>query len=136
MAVSNPYKGLPETAFWRSAVGRRDPRSICRLWRAKFTIAQPDMIVTAGSCFAQHIGRALTRDGYSWYDANRRRRTYLQKPRAASATASFPSEPETSTPSHCCGNGSGGRSALKLLPHLPLRYGPQTAGSTTRSGRQ
>ena len=67
--MSHPYESLPSAAFWRSAVGQKEPRQIDGLWAPKFALSQQDRVVTAGSCFAQHIGRALARAGYSWYDA-------------------------------------------------------------------
>jgi len=69
MPITNPYEDLPPTAFWRSAVGQREPQEIASLWAAKFPIARHDPIITAGSCFAQHLGRALQRAGYAWHDA-------------------------------------------------------------------
>jgi hypothetical protein len=67
--MSNPYEALPLKAFWRSAIAERDPSQIDGLWSPKFPIAPEERIVTAGSCFAQHIGRALVDAGYAWYDA-------------------------------------------------------------------
>ena len=37
----------------------RDPLEINRLWDPKFNIRPHKRVVTFGSCFAQHIGRAL-----------------------------------------------------------------------------
>ncbi|MEI4471153.1 GSCFA domain-containing protein [Frigidibacter sp. MR17.24] len=72
-AQTNPYSGLPSEAFWRSAVAepltRGAPERIAGLWSPKFPIGPQDRIVTAGSCFAQHIGRALSARGYGWVDA-------------------------------------------------------------------
>ena len=36
------------------------------IWHPKFEITQHSSIVTAGSCFAQHVGKWLTRNGYQW----------------------------------------------------------------------
>ncbi len=36
---------------------------------AKFQVRPEHKIVTAGQCFAQHIGQALVERGYSWLDA-------------------------------------------------------------------
>lgn len=64
-----PYEQLPETAFWASAVARRNPLEIRGLWTPKAAIT-PDMaIATYGSCFAQHFGRALRQRGFHWLDA-------------------------------------------------------------------
>jgi len=64
-----PYDDLPAGSFWRPAVAERAPLQIDQLWTPKFPIAPRDRTVTAGSCFAQHIGRALAARGYSWIDA-------------------------------------------------------------------
>lgn len=66
--MSNPYETLPRSAFWRSAVADVDPMDISGLWQPKFDINKSDRIITLGSCFAQHIGRALARRGYGWAD--------------------------------------------------------------------
>jgi hypothetical protein len=63
----NPYSALPETAFWRSAVAAKDALAINRLWDPKFEIQLNQKVVTFGSCFAQHIGRALRARGFHWY---------------------------------------------------------------------
>lgn len=57
--ATSPYTGLPERAFWRSAVASRAPLDPGDLYVPRFTISRQDKIATAGSCFAQHIGRAL-----------------------------------------------------------------------------
>lgn len=62
----NPYQQLDERAFWAPAVGRRDRLGLEELWHPKFTIRKPTRIATFGSCFAQHIGRALRDRGYNW----------------------------------------------------------------------
>ena len=67
--MSHPYEQLPPKAFWRSAVGERDPLQIDELWTSKFAIGQDDPVATLGSCFAQHIGRALAAAGYDWIDS-------------------------------------------------------------------
>jgi hypothetical protein len=67
--MTHPYAGLPAQAFWRSAVADLDPLAIRDLWQPKFAIEAKDPVATAGSCFAQHIGRALAARGYNWFDA-------------------------------------------------------------------
>jgi hypothetical protein len=42
---------------------------IAGLWSPKWPLSKSDPVSTAGSCFAQHIGRALSKAGYSWFDA-------------------------------------------------------------------
>ena len=63
----NPYSTLPEAAFWKTAVGSRDPMTISGLWDPKFDIQAHKKVVTFGSCFAQHIGRALRARGFTWH---------------------------------------------------------------------
>ncbi|MEU3187611.1 GSCFA domain-containing protein [Streptomyces sp. NPDC006923] len=65
----NPYQSLPPRSFWRSAVAEPDTLGIGDLWTPKFAIGQDDPVLTAGSCFARHIGRALLEQGMNWHDA-------------------------------------------------------------------
>ena len=62
----NPYQTLPPKAFWKLAVAERSIPEIDELWEPKFQIGQNDPIVTFGSCFAQHIGKALKGRGFNW----------------------------------------------------------------------
>jgi hypothetical protein len=67
--MANPYDTFPPPAFWRPAVGARNPLEISDLWSARLPISRADRFVTAGSCFAQHISRALAHNGFDWIDA-------------------------------------------------------------------
>ena len=62
----NPYSTLPATAFWRPSVADRSLFDIEELWKPKFEVMPQDPVVTFGSCFAQHIGRALREREFSW----------------------------------------------------------------------
>lgn len=64
----NPYQALPSAAFWRTAVAERDAFSISDLWRPRFPLSRDDRVLTAGSCFAQHISRAMASAGIAWLD--------------------------------------------------------------------
>ena len=64
--MRNPYEAQPSRAFWKSAVAGRDPLTIDGLWSPKFAIGKSDPIAALGSCFAQHISRALVAEGYNW----------------------------------------------------------------------
>lgn len=66
MASDNPYKNQPAKAFWQSGIAERTLLDISGMWDPKFKITQRDHIATYGSCFAQHIGRALHSRGYKW----------------------------------------------------------------------
>ena len=61
--MSSPYEHLESRAFWRSAVGVRAALDPGDLYRPKFKIPHTARITTAGSCFAQHVGRSLTNAG-------------------------------------------------------------------------
>ena len=63
----NPYSSLPENAFWKLAVASKTPIEIHGLWNPKFSIRPHQKVVTFGSCFAQHIGRALRTRGFNWF---------------------------------------------------------------------
>ncbi|MDR6353539.1 hypothetical protein Q3H58_000210 [Pseudomonas psychrotolerans] len=68
--VSNPYTNLPKWNFWRNAVeGVRSAGLVENIWTPKFGIGRDDLVVTAGSCFAQHISRYLKSSGFSWVDS-------------------------------------------------------------------
>ena len=55
--MKSPYTDLPPRAFWRTGVSEQNPLTITDLYRRKFEIGFEDKIVTAGSCFAQHIAK-------------------------------------------------------------------------------
>lgn len=64
--MSNPYKNLPDTQFWKRSVSNVSINELDPVGTPKFCIS-PDMKVsTAGSCFAQHIARVLDRSGFNY----------------------------------------------------------------------
>lgn len=65
--MSNPYRDQPERAFWRQAVAERHVADLTELW-TPMRLVPRDRVATAGSCFAQHIGRALVRRGARYLD--------------------------------------------------------------------
>ena len=67
--MANPYEDLPPRAFWKPAVGSRNFHDLSEVWSPRFGIGKEQRIVTFGSCFAQHIGRALKQRGYAWFNA-------------------------------------------------------------------
>lgn len=66
----NPYKQLsnPKTAFWKNAVAGAGSFGLSELYKKKFNILETDYVVTAGSCFAQHIGNRLQSSGFNYLD--------------------------------------------------------------------
>ncbi|WP_216031229.1 GSCFA domain-containing protein [Paracoccus marinaquae] len=67
--MSHPYSDLPPSAFWRPAVARMRADRLERLYDPKFRLTVNSAVATAGSCFAQHLGRALRRAGLAVLDA-------------------------------------------------------------------
>lgn len=67
----SPYQGLEARAFWRSGMAEAayPPPD---LYRPRWALTKTDRIVTAGSCFAQHVGRALRKNGFNVLDAEPR----------------------------------------------------------------
>lgn len=66
--MSHPYSNLPPRAFWRNAVGSINPLETCDIWTPKHELKHDDQVITFGSCFAQHISRALISNNFSWFD--------------------------------------------------------------------
>lgn len=62
----HPYKNLPDNAFWRSSVAKKEFSSVDPVGNAKFTLDKNDKVATAGSCFAQHIARHLSNSGFNY----------------------------------------------------------------------
>jgi len=67
----NPYQDLDEKYFWATAIAKRSMFDISGLWVPKFKISPTTKVVTYGSCFAQHIGKALEARGFSWLISER-----------------------------------------------------------------
>jgi len=67
--TDSPYAGLDDRAFWRAGVVDAGAYPPPDLYRPKFAISTDLPIFTAGSCFAQHVGRTLAQSGYNVIDA-------------------------------------------------------------------
>jgi hypothetical protein len=62
----HPYSKLPDYAYWRSGVAGAAPGELDPMVEAPFRFGSRDRIATAGSCFAQHIGRYLKASGCNY----------------------------------------------------------------------
>ena len=67
--MSSPYSDLPARAFWRTGVAERARLDPGDLYVPRFPVTRRMRIATAGSCFAQHVGRALRDSGFNVIDA-------------------------------------------------------------------
>lgn len=65
---ANPYENLPSRNYWRLAIADNDPLDPADIYIKKYHIEIGDKVAAAGSCFAQHITRALRRNGFSILD--------------------------------------------------------------------
>ena len=68
MSQDSPYGELPAQAFWKTGVVQATTQLPEQIYCKKFLINKTDKIVTAGSCFAQHVGRVLRQRGFSVVD--------------------------------------------------------------------
>ena len=59
--TAHPYERQAPHAFWRAAVAGLPVDDVDPVVSTPFTISSQDAVVTAGSCFAQHIARYLRR---------------------------------------------------------------------------
>lgn len=69
MSRDHPYKDIGPQAFWRTGVAEAGLFGLSDLWRSKWRLPADVRFSTYGSCFAQHISRALIARGVSWVDA-------------------------------------------------------------------
>jgi hypothetical protein len=67
MGIS-PYSNRGASAFWRTGVAAADGAVPPNLYKKRWEIAANCRIATAGSCFAQHIGRELKQRGFQVLD--------------------------------------------------------------------
>ncbi len=64
----NPYAGLEPRAFWRTAVAEVGTLGVEVANPPQQLLSRADGVGTAGSCFAQHIARALRANGFNFVD--------------------------------------------------------------------
>lgn len=65
----NPYRHIPARGFWRSAVAEPGLFGFSDLWKSAWTLPKDAVFATFGSCFAQHISRALMTRKMNWLNA-------------------------------------------------------------------
>lgn len=65
----HPYASLADKCFWSTAVAKRNMFDIDELWDPQFAFDPWMKVATFGSCFAQHIGKALEARGFNWFIA-------------------------------------------------------------------
>ncbi|MEP7118988.1 MAG: GSCFA domain-containing protein, partial [Acidobacteriota bacterium] len=63
---TSPYDGLPDRQFWRHAMSAGPGEDVDPAPVVAPMVSRHDRVATAGSCFAQHISRALTAAGFHY----------------------------------------------------------------------
>ncbi|WP_220474130.1 GSCFA domain-containing protein [Aurantiacibacter xanthus] len=64
---SHPYRGLQPYQFWNRSISAVEPHLVDPVTNPRFTIGREARVATAGSCFAQHISRSISRSGYNYF---------------------------------------------------------------------
>ncbi|APE43437.1 hypothetical protein BOO69_08410 [Sulfitobacter alexandrii] len=67
MKRKHPYIGLDDRQFWKRAPAGPSGQDLDPVSDVPFVLKSQDKIVTAGSCFAQHVARYLTEQGFNHY---------------------------------------------------------------------
>lgn len=67
--AKTPYSNLPAKAFWRSGVAEAGLFGLANLWKSKWSLPADARFATFGSCFAQHISRAMMTRKMNWLNA-------------------------------------------------------------------
>lgn len=62
----HPYIGLPDYQFWKNEPGIQEPGLFDPVTSTSFVLTKDEPVVTAGSCFAQHVARYLANSGFNF----------------------------------------------------------------------
>jgi hypothetical protein len=65
--AAHPYHGLPDCQFWRKSVESVPFSLMDPVVKSRLIINKSTRIVSAGSCFAQHITRELQGKGFNYF---------------------------------------------------------------------
>lgn len=67
--VVNPYRSKPDRAYWARTVSRPAREDVKPVGQTRQLISKNTRVATAGSCFAQHVARAMVANGLNYYVA-------------------------------------------------------------------
>ena len=124
--VMNPYADLPAERFWRKVVAGVPPFALAPGPSERFTIARDARVATAGSCFAQHVARALTEAGFGHY---------LAETAPEGLAPDLAADRQYGTYSARYGNVYTARQLLQLFDRAYGTYAPALAAWTRPDGR-
>ena len=65
--MTTPYRSLPEYTRWSKALASLPYGEVDPVTNFPFLLQPSDKVATAGSCFAQHIARHLSKSGFNYY---------------------------------------------------------------------
>jgi hypothetical protein len=65
--MTHPYESLPTHCFWSRTIAGVTASAVDPVIQAKFKILPSQRVATAGSCFAQHIGRSLAANKFNYF---------------------------------------------------------------------
>ncbi len=120
-AAPHPYSRLPDTSFWSKAVSSIDPARVDPVLVAPIRIEPTSRVATAGSCFAQHIAKALERRGFNHMQVEN--------------TSDAPPSTEEGTFSARYGNIYTARQLRQLIDRAFGHFEPSEAAWKRRDGR-
>lgn len=66
--MSHPYRSQPSRAFWKKTISPHHALDVAGWYEKRFSF-ENQRVATAGSCFAQHIGRNLRQYKFNYLDA-------------------------------------------------------------------
>lgn len=69
--TASPYSSMAPSAFWRSSVAEAGLFGLSDLWTSSWSLPKNAAFATYGSCFAQHISRALVSRKMNWLNTER-----------------------------------------------------------------
>lgn len=125
-AAAHPYAALPDDRFWRHAMAAVPPAEVDPVPDAPFRIGAATRIATAGSCFAQHIARSLTSNGY---------RHFVVEDPPAGMSERAANAAQYGLFSARYGNLYTARQLLQLLDRATGRFEPREGGWRREDGR-
>lgn len=76
---SNPYHDLKDYHFWRRAIEKINIPLVDPVISSSFLLNPETKVATAGSCFAQHISRALDQHGFNFFITEKRNDISLEE---------------------------------------------------------
>ncbi|CAL4869178.1 hypothetical protein MMA231_03469 (plasmid) [Asticcacaulis sp. MM231] len=65
--MAHPYTNKPDYQFWKRAGGIDSLSTLDPVTKCSFRISRNEPVITAGSCFAQHVAKRLSENGFNYF---------------------------------------------------------------------